>query len=140
MNTTVDLEKFFDLEKEYSGGVALSKEQLYDMIGKLNKRIVENQQKIYDLEDALRSALNIDEPENEIAIHQSMRELRKEMEDATGEIKNIRKVIISRLELEVEEMERKVENGTCELAELERYRATHSEFVKELQTLRKLVA
>jgi hypothetical protein len=117
----------------------LTKEQLYDSIGQKNIRICKLEEEIPHLEFLLQQPTVGDEPETEFGIQKAIREKRNELEELKAEVRRCRLTIIGRLELEVEQMSLSMEQECISLGELARCRANHTDYVKEIANLKRLV-
>lgn len=115
---------------------ALTKKQLYDQIGACNFLIIEIEHNIPELEDMLNSPLMEEEASNGIAIQQSIRESRDELDELNLKVKSCRRTIIGRLEIELENLERKIGDAQPNWNEGAQMR---HDITKELEVLRKLV-
>lgn len=115
---------------------ALTKEQLYNQIGQCNLKILQMEHRIPELEDMLNNPIMQEEPENAIAIQQSLRESRNELEELQHQVLKCRRTLIGRLEIELERVNRDIATAHPNWNEGEQVKY---EIEKELHTLRKLV-
>lgn len=81
--------------------------ELYDLVGECNINLVKTEQEIYQLEEQLKHPL-FDDQDFAEGIRKSLREKRVVLHDLTTTIIRTRRTICTRLELDIEQMQKQL--------------------------------